>query len=331
MAEGTGKGITAASKITDRQSLRPNLRANCWPAIASRCWSRRSCPGREFTVGIAGHRPRGRVLGSMEVVLLPGAEAEVYSYVNKEQCEEFCRYQPGPAATRTRRSARPRRWPWPPTAPWAAATPAGSISAATPRGSPISWRSIPLAGLHPEHSDLPIICGLVGILRYDRTLIAATIVRGSALRRICGGTSPQTPNARSRAAAHARAILHPAVPPDATLGRPGLAGPGRGDRRGPGAVGPRGRAAALHAGPGRASAGTARAAAGVVFNLVESLDGADSLQYVPTALLDALGIRYTGAPTEAIFQTTHKLLAKQLLHLAGLPTPAWIVCGTRGT
>ena len=62
-----------------------------------------------------------------------------------------------------------------------------------------------------------------------------------------------------------------------------------------------------------------------VFNLMESLDGADSLQYVPAALLDALGIRYTGAPTEAIFQTTHKLLAKQLLHLAGLPTPAWIV------
>ncbi|MGO8690801.1 MAG: hypothetical protein ACLQLG_14350 [Thermoguttaceae bacterium] len=63
----------------------------------------------------------------------------------------------------------------------------------------------------------------------------------------------------------------------------------------------------------------------VVFNLVESVDGADSLQYLPPALLDAMGIRYTGAPTEALFQTTHKLLAKQLLHLAGLPTPAWIV------
>jgi D-alanine-D-alanine ligase len=63
----------------------------------------------------------------------------------------------------------------------------------------------------------------------------------------------------------------------------------------------------------------------VVFNLVESVDGADSLQYVPPAVLDALAIPYTGAPTEAIFQTTHKLLAKQLLHLAGLPTPRWMV------
>ena len=33
----------------------------------------------------------------------------------------------------------------------------------------------------------------------------------------------------------------------------------------------------------------------VVFNLVESVDGADSLQYLPPALLDAMGIRYTGA------------------------------------
>jgi D-alanine-D-alanine ligase len=62
----------------------------------------------------------------------------------------------------------------------------------------------------------------------------------------------------------------------------------------------------------------------VVFNLAESLDGADSLQYLPPALLDTLGIRYTGNPTEAIFQTTHKLVAKQILGLAGLPTPAWM-------
>ena len=61
-----------------------------------------------------------------------------------------------------------------------------------------------------------------------------------------------------------------------------------------------------------------------VFNLVESVEGADSLQYVPVALLDTLGVPYTGNSTEAIFQTTHKLLAKQLLHLAGLPTPGWL-------
>ncbi len=62
----------------------------------------------------------------------------------------------------------------------------------------------------------------------------------------------------------------------------------------------------------------------VVFNLVESLAGADSLGYLPSAVLDVLGLPYTGNRTEALFLTTHKLLAKQQLRQAGLPTPAWM-------
>jgi D-alanine-D-alanine ligase len=62
----------------------------------------------------------------------------------------------------------------------------------------------------------------------------------------------------------------------------------------------------------------------VVFNLVESLAGQDRLMFMPTALLDALGLPYTGAPTEAIFFSGDKLLAKQRLGGAGLPTPDWI-------
>ena len=68
----------------------------------------------------------------------------------------------------------------------------------------------------------------------------------------------------------------------------------------------------------------------VVFNLVESLLGTDRLQYMAAGLLDALGWPYTAAPTEAIFQTTHKLLAKQLLHMAGLPTPGWLARSEAG-
>jgi D-alanine-D-alanine ligase len=62
----------------------------------------------------------------------------------------------------------------------------------------------------------------------------------------------------------------------------------------------------------------------VVFNLVESLAGADSLVYLPAAVLDTLGIPYCGSATEAIFLTTHKTLAKQRIQQAGLPTPAWM-------
>ena len=62
----------------------------------------------------------------------------------------------------------------------------------------------------------------------------------------------------------------------------------------------------------------------VVFNLVESLAEADSLVYLPLAVLDVLGLPYTGSRTESLFLTTHKLLAKERLRQAGLPTPAWI-------
>lgn len=61
----------------------------------------------------------------------------------------------------------------------------------------------------------------------------------------------------------------------------------------------------------------------VVFNLVESLNGSDSLGFVVPALLDSMDVRYTGAPTGATFLTNHKLLAKQRLSQAGLPTPVW--------
>ena len=69
----------------------------------------------------------------------------------------------------------------------------------------------------------------------------------------------------------------------------------------------------------------------VVFNLVEALGGSDWLMFLPTALLDALNLPYTGSPTEAMLQTTHKILAKQQLAAAGLPTPAWVDEGGQGS
>jgi D-alanine-D-alanine ligase len=64
---------------------------------------------------------------------------------------------------------------------------------------------------------------------------------------------------------------------------------------------------------------------GVVFNLVEALDGSDRLVALAPSLLDALGLPYTGSSAEALFLTGSKLLAKERLESAGLPTPAWAV------
>jgi len=62
----------------------------------------------------------------------------------------------------------------------------------------------------------------------------------------------------------------------------------------------------------------------LVFNLVESLDGQGRLIHLFPCLLDAMGISYTGSCTESIFVTSHKVLAKERMVLAGLPTPAWM-------
>ena len=61
----------------------------------------------------------------------------------------------------------------------------------------------------------------------------------------------------------------------------------------------------------------------VIFNLVESLGGSDWLMLAAMSLLDTLGIPYAGSPTESMLLTTHKLLAKEQLRRAGLPTPDW--------
>jgi D-alanine-D-alanine ligase len=62
----------------------------------------------------------------------------------------------------------------------------------------------------------------------------------------------------------------------------------------------------------------------VVFNLVESLSGEDSLIALVPAVLEAFGVPFTGNRAAALFLTTQKLLTKHRLHAAGLPTPGWL-------
>lgn len=61
----------------------------------------------------------------------------------------------------------------------------------------------------------------------------------------------------------------------------------------------------------------------MVFNLVETVGGQGRLIHLGPALLDVLKLPYTGARTDAMFTTSNKLLAKQLLKGADLPTPEW--------
>jgi D-alanine-D-alanine ligase len=67
----------------------------------------------------------------------------------------------------------------------------------------------------------------------------------------------------------------------------------------------------------------------VVVNLVESLEGRGRLLHLVPALLESLGLPFTGCSASALALTSDKPLAKRLLASAGIPTPAAFMPGTR--
>ncbi len=178
VAEGTSKGITAASKILDREALQRSC-AELLSQFRQPVLVETFLPGREFTVGVTGTDDQAEVLGTVEIQLLPGAEAEVYSYVNKEQCEELVRYVP----VRAKHDPLVRQVEELALAAWRilGCRDAGRLDfRCDAQGRPQFLEANPLPGLHPQHSDLPILCGFAGMTYVD---LIDRIVR-SARRRI---------------------------------------------------------------------------------------------------------------------------------------------------
>ena len=62
----------------------------------------------------------------------------------------------------------------------------------------------------------------------------------------------------------------------------------------------------------------------LVFNLVESLEGEGRLIHLAPAVLESLGVPFTGASSTAMLLTSNKLLAKRAMAEAGIPTAPWI-------
>jgi D-alanine-D-alanine ligase len=164
VAEGTGKGISPASRVDTDEALagacRGLLARFRQPVLVETY-----LPGREFTVGILGTGPAAAVLAVMEIRLKGVAETAAYSYVNKEECEERVEYrlandgEAGSAAALALEA-------------WRAlgCRDAGRVDLRSDAGGrPHFLEANPLAGLHPEHSDLPIMCALAGI-GYDELI-----------------------------------------------------------------------------------------------------------------------------------------------------------------
>ncbi len=161
VAEGTGKGVTPASIIQRREDLGPAclrlLEGYAQPVLVETL-----LPGRELTIGLWGTGPDAAVIGTLEVILLPDAEADVYSYVNKERCEDLVEYRLVHAAADSTVAAAEELA----LAAWRAldCRDAGRVDVrCDAQGRPAFLEVNPLAGLHPAHSDLPILCNQLQI------------------------------------------------------------------------------------------------------------------------------------------------------------------------
>jgi D-alanine-D-alanine ligase len=161
IAEGTGKGVTPASKITEGAGLRTVV-ADLLQQYAQPVLLETFLPGREFTVGITGTGTAAVAIGTLEVILLAGAEADAYSYVNKERCEELVEYRLVSAASDEQVATAERialdAWRI------LGCRDAGRVDLrCDAAGVPNFLEVNPLAGLHPEHSDLPILATKIGM------------------------------------------------------------------------------------------------------------------------------------------------------------------------
>lgn len=175
LAEGTGKGITEKSQIDTPEQLsqvcQELLAQFTQPVLVEEY-----LPGREFTVAMLGNGDEARVLGTMEVAILPHAGKAIYTYDNKERCEQLVEYSTPPKGALRRavealalKSYRLLE----------CHDAARADIRCDSKGRPSFMEINPLPGMHPSHSDLPMIATRAG-LSYKE--LVGSIIQ-SALRR----------------------------------------------------------------------------------------------------------------------------------------------------
>lgn len=172
VSEGTGKGITSKSLVRTPAELKEMaewiLKRFDQPALVEEY-----LPGREFTVGITGTGADAEAIGGMEIICMDNLP---YSVEYKENYQHFCKYIPMDEeyAEECKRVALDV---------WRAlgAVDAGRVDVKADRNGRICFMEVnPLAGLHPVHSDLPILAGKTGI---DYQTLIEMIMR-SVLKRL---------------------------------------------------------------------------------------------------------------------------------------------------
>jgi D-alanine-D-alanine ligase len=172
--EGSSKGIGNDSVVADDQALlrlvQRLIQSYKQPVLIEEFMA-----GREFTVGLVGTAAEARVLGAMEILLTDPTDL-VYGYQPKQEYEQRVAYAPVTEQ------------------PLLAQLSALALQAYTlmqcrdagrvdirldAAGVPYVLELNPLPGMHPVHSDLPIIAAMHGLSHSD---LVALIVQ-SALKR----------------------------------------------------------------------------------------------------------------------------------------------------
>lgn len=158
VAEGTGKGIRASSRINNRADLTDSCK---WllDTFKQSVLLESFLSGREFTVGITGTGEKAVAIGAIEIELQGDAEPDSYSYSNKKKFETRVKYHlvNDPEARKAVKTA---------LAAWRGlgCRDGGRVDLrSNGHGIPMFLEVNPLAGLNPDISDLPILCSLSGI------------------------------------------------------------------------------------------------------------------------------------------------------------------------
>ena len=158
VAEGSGKGIGAYSRVDDQSDLERAaadiLRRFHQPVLVEAYLS-----GREFTVGITGTGSTAEIFGIMEVIFTENAEPHGYGYDNKENFEGRMDYRLADDAE-AREAGRVALGAWRALN----CRDGGRIDIRSDAHSRPHFIEVnPLAGLHPVRSDLIYIARFKGV------------------------------------------------------------------------------------------------------------------------------------------------------------------------
>lgn len=158
VAEGTAKGVDAASKVHTHAELVRRCR-HVVERYHQAALVEEYLPGREFTTSVIGTGRDARALGTLEIGLRVGAESGAYTYLNKERCEDLVEYTLADEAW-SERCAQIALRAW----RGLGCRDGGRVDLRCDVHGDLRVLEVnPLPGLHPEHSDLPMTATAIGM------------------------------------------------------------------------------------------------------------------------------------------------------------------------